>query len=50
MHNLNGKKENTLWQFFKKLFREVYKVLYKIEHSLLVIDYPNGKSDPFLEL
>ena len=46
---MDGKKETILWQFFKKICLEVYKVLSKIEHSLLVTDYPNRDPDPFIK-
>ena len=49
MNTLNGKK-NILWPFFKKLYKEVYKVLCTIEHSLLVTDYPNGRTYPCIEI
>ena len=49
MQILNGKKISC-GHSLKKLFREVYKVPSKIEHSLLITDYPNARPYPLLEI
>ena len=50
MDTLNGKKKISYSHSLKKLCIEVNKVLFKIEHDLLMTDYPNKRPYPFLEI
>ena len=47
MNTFNSKKE-YLVAIIKNFYREVYKIIFKIEYGLLFTDYPRGRPYPFL--